>query len=291
MTGRTVLILTHPEDAHADAVEQHLQDHEVEVYRTDTTGLGGSLPLVAHLGGAAPLTGRLGSCDLAQVRCVWHRRPGEPGAQDEVAAAELRAGIGGVLAGLPYLNHPADMAAAALKPHQLVAAARCGLRVPETLIATRVGAAEVHRQRHHGQVVVKPLSRGAAGRVTPDGREGWSRPIHLTQQRIDKVHDIRMTVVDGRPFTVRIDSPHLDWRADPDECGYQLVQAPPRIAQKVGKLVTALRLRYAAIDFAVDRAGDWWFLEVNPNGQWLWLEQATGAPISRALAAALARTP
>lgn len=291
MTGRTVLILTHPEDAHADAVEQHLKDHEVEVYRTDTTGLGRSLPLVAHLGGAAPLSGRLGSCDLAQVRCVWHRRPGEPAAEDEAIAAELRAGIGGLLAALPYLNHPADMAAAALKPHQLVTAARCGLRVPETLVATRAGAAEVHQQRHHGQVVVKPLSRGLAGRVTPGDRAGWSRPIHLTQQRIDKAYDIRMTIVDGRPFTVRIDSPHLDWRTDPDECGYQLVHAPPQITQKVAKLGTALRLRYAAIDFAVDRAGTWWFLEVNPNGQWLWLEQATGVPISRALAAALARTP
>lgn len=292
MSGRTVLILTHPEDAHADAVEQHLKDHEVDVYRTDTTGLGGSLPLVAHLGGAAPLSGRLGGCDLAQVRCVWHRRPGEPAAEEEAGAAELRAGVGGVLAALPHLNHPADMAAAALKPHQLVTAARCGLRVPDTLVTTRRGAAEVHQQRHQGRVVVKPLSRGvAASRVTPDDRTGWFRPIHLTQQRIDKVFDIRMTMVDGRPFTVRIDSPHLDWREDPDGCGYQLVHAPPRIAEKVGTLLTALRLRYAAIDFAVDRAGTWWFLEVNPNGQWLWLEQATGAPISRTLATALARTP
>lgn len=284
-----MLILTHPEDAHADAVEEHLRSAEVDVHRTDTTGLGGGVPLVAHLGGAAGLSGRLGGCDLSRVHCVWHRRPGAPGADDEVAAAELRAGIGGVLAGLPYLNHPADMAAAALKPYQLITAARCGLQVPETLVATAPGAADMLQQRHRGQVVVKPLSRGAGGSVTPDDREGWSRPIHLTQQRIDKAFDIRLTMVDGRPFPIRIDSPHLDWRTDPDDCHYRLVQIPPRITMKVRALARTLRLRYAAIDFAVDRTGIWWFLEVNPNGQWLWLEHATGAPISRALALALTR--
>ena len=33
--------------------------------------------------------------------------------------------------------------------------------------------------------------------------------------------------------------------------------------------------------------GPWWFLEVNPNGQWLWIEHATGLPIAAAVAAAL----
>ena len=47
---------------------------------------------------------------------VWHRRPSEFATADPVDAAELRAGIGGILAALPYLNHPADMAVAAFKP-------------------------------------------------------------------------------------------------------------------------------------------------------------------------------
>ncbi len=50
-----------------------------------------------------------------------------------------------------------------------------------------------------------------------------------------------------------------------------------------------LDLRYGALDFVVDRYDRWWFLEVNPNGQWLWLEQATGQPMSAAVAGALCR--
>src|SRR5690606_33836790 len=79
--------------------------------------------LTAHLGGTPALRGTLAGCDLTQVRCVWHRRPSEPAAGDPLGAAELRAALGGVLASLPHLNHPVDMAAAALKPYQLAAAA------------------------------------------------------------------------------------------------------------------------------------------------------------------------
>jgi D-alanine-D-alanine ligase-like ATP-grasp enzyme len=48
-----------------------------------------------------------------------------------------------------------------------------------------------------------------------------------------------------------------------------------------------LRLRYAALDFGMDAAGRWWFLEINPNGQFLWIEQETGVPIAASVAAAL----
>jgi hypothetical protein len=63
---------------------------------------------------------------------------------------------------------------------------------------------------------------------------------------------------------------------------------PAEIAGPVRRLLALLRLRYAALDFAVDRNGRWWFLEVNPNGQWLWIEHATGLPIAAAVATALA---
>jgi hypothetical protein len=302
LTGRVVLILTHPDDVHANEVEKHLRDARIDVYRTDTAGLGSKLAMVARFGGEAGIAGTIAGCDLARVGCVWHRRPsepaGEPGSDpggatgghpggDPATAAELRAGIGGVLAGLPHLNHPADMAAAALKPYQLVAAARHGLRVPETVLSTDAAAARDLARRHDGRVVVKPISRGAARFVTAEDRSGWSRPIHLTQQRIDKTHDIRLTIVDGELFAVRIDSPYLDWRTDPDRCRHRADEVPPEVAAAVRDLMAGLRLRFGALDFAIDHSGQWWFLEVNPNGQWLWLEHATGLPISRAIAAAL----
>jgi len=46
-------------------------------------------------------------------------------------------------------------------------------------------------------------------------------------------------------------------------------------------------LRFSAIDLVEATDGDFWFLEANPNGQWAWIEQRTGAPVSAAIATAL----
>ena len=50
--------------------------------------------------------------------------------------------------------------------------------------------------------------------------------------------------------------------------------------------MTLLGLRFGAFDFLVCPDG-WVFLEVNPNGQWAWIETATGLPIASTIADAL----
>jgi hypothetical protein len=294
-----VLILTHPDDVHAHAVQAHLDGAGVDVFRVDTADLGGpAAPVIVAIGrdkhgrAGGPalgcIAGQVAGCDLSRVVGVWHRRPSEllPSG-DPVERAELRSGVGGVLAALPYLNHPADMAVAALKPFQLVAAVHCGLMVPETVVSTVRGAAEDLAARL--EVVVKPLSRQVGGLVTVAERAGWQRPMHLTQRRITPAWHARVTIVDGELFAVRIDSPHLDWRTDLTQCRYRVTGVPATVAEPLRALQRTLRLRYGAADFVVDRSGCWWFLEVNPNGQWLWIEQATGLPIAAAVAAALRR--
>ena len=48
-------------------------------------------------------------------------------------------------------------------------------------------------------------------------------------------------------------------------------------------LVRRLGLRYGAIDLILTPEGDYVFLEINPNGQWQWIEEPTGLPITSAL--------
>ena len=49
-------------------------------------------------------------------------------------------------------------------------------------------------------------------------------------------------------------------------------------------LVRRLGLAYGAIDLVLTPDGRYVFLEINPNGQYLWIEQLTGLPISEAIA-------
>ena len=49
-------------------------------------------------------------------------------------------------------------------------------------------------------------------------------------------------------------------------------------------LVRRLKLHFAAIDMIMDMSGRLWFIEANPNGQWAFIEEATGQPIGQAIA-------
>jgi hypothetical protein len=290
LTGGTVLILTHPEDVHANAVQEHLDAEGVQVYRTDTALLGTEIPVTADLRGGR-LTGNLGDCDLATVTCVWHRRPSEFAVVDPDEAAELRAGIGGVLATLPHLNHPADMAAAGLKPRQLVAAARCGLNVPDSRVSSVRAAGAAMADGHNKQIVVKAVCHQTGTIVQRGDLRGLERRMFLVQQLVEKQFDVRVTVVDEQLFGTRIRSPYLDWRIHEEACRYDPWPVPTEVEAGIHQLMAELRLRYAALDFAVDHDGRWWYLETNPNGQWLWIEHHTGQQVAAAIARALARPP
>ncbi|MCX4451449.1 hypothetical protein [Streptomyces sp. NBC_01789] len=50
------------------------------------------------------------------------------------------------------------------------------------------------------------------------------------------------------------------------------------------RLMRRLGLRYGAADSVVGPGGGWTFLEVNPCGQWDWIQGATGLPIAEAIA-------
>jgi hypothetical protein len=62
---------------------------------------------------------------------------------------------------------------------------------------------------------------------------------------------------------------------------------PPRIARTAVALVRRLGLVTGACDFVIDAAGTWWFLEVNPAGEWGWLTRDLSLPIADAIARAL----
>ena len=86
----------------------------------------------------------------------------------------------------------------------------------------------------------------------------------------------------GNPDDVRADW----WKA---VASSRPIELPAELARRLLALQRRLGLAYGAIDLRRRRDGRWAFLEVNPAGQWLQFEAATGLPITAALAALLAR--
>ncbi|MER7820251.1 hypothetical protein [Streptomyces sp. NPDC096153] len=112
---------------------------------------------------------------------------------------------------------------------------------------------------------------------------------HLFQVKVEKAFDVRLTAVGSRVFAVRIDSPDLDWRQRQSLMECTPIAVPARIARSVSAYLTTFRLVFGAFDFAVTPAGDWYFLECNPNGQWAWQPNPVTDSIGRAIADELQR--
>jgi glutathione synthase/RimK-type ligase-like ATP-grasp enzyme len=77
-----------------------------------------------------------------------------------------------------------------------------------------------------------------------------------------------------------------DWRRDgvrmlQDWRPYQL---PPAVEEKILRLMDYFSLKYGAIDIILTPDGKHVFLELNPCGEFFWLEHSPGLPISDAIA-------
>ena len=306
MNDGVVLVLTRLEDSSADMVISHLIANGAQVARFDP---GADFPEKATLSTVFAdgsswgcLTTPTRHIDLERVRAVYYRRPtpyrtGSACQVERFSSAEIRFGLGGVLATLPcpYLSHPMTLAEAEQKPLQLLVAQRVGFAVPATLITNRLDDARTFAAEY-GPIVYKPVrgtsfmeSNGSLSTIwttvvdPADLNAAVRHAPHLFQERVDKTADLRVTVVGEEIFCVRIDSDLLDWRADYDRISYAVIEPPSGLPEKCLSFVMELGLRFGAFDFALTDDGPV-FLECNPNGQWGWIEDHTGLPIAAAIA-------
>lgn len=316
MTGPVVLVITHWFDPTADFVVEELNRRGAPVFRFDAADFPGRLTVTGALGGDGWLGSlRLGgrTVALADIGGLYFRRPtafsfGEmPTQAGAWARAEARCGLGGLLmAQRRWLNHPRHIGYAEYKPVQLAEAAAAGLRVPRTLLTNDPAEARLFVSGP-GEVIYKPLSPTRPpgpgetamlytsavepGHLDGGAGDGVAATMHLFQERVRAEYAVRLTVADGRMFAAAIRSGTaafpLDWRAVQDKLAYAPASVPPDVEQGVLALMDALRLRFGALDFLVLPDGDWMFLEINPNGQWAFIEQATGLPIAAAIADSL----
>ncbi|MEW1719344.1 ATP-grasp ribosomal peptide maturase [Streptomyces sp. NPDC093109] len=311
----TVLVLTRPKDSTADLVIAELNERSVPVHRLDPGDFPGHLGMTARIGPkrsvwAGVLRGEHRDLDLRQVRSVYYRRPSEAGScphlseQDaQWAAAEARAGLGGLLAALEctWLNHPRRNAAAGAKPVALATGAQCGLSIPETLITNDPDEARAFIGILPGRVAAYK----ALGGQGPSGVNGepyalWTTQVrtaeitdavrltaHQFQEWIPKAYDVRLTVVAHKMFAAKIhtssEAARVDIRADYGSHTYEPCDVPRAVASGVRKLMDVFGLHYAALDFLVGKGGEWHLIDVNPNGQWAFVPELR-APITHALA-------
>lgn len=189
------------------------------------------------------------------------------------------------------------------KLYQNKVAASVGLIVPDTLYASSAAAAKSFVDEHklcitktqstsspHGKLFFTKLI-SSQDKIRFDGLR---YDPFIFQQYIEPADEIRVTVVGTEVFAASVSgqgtddavSKCRDWRVATFNKSLRVkpLTLPPQIAKQCITLVRRLGLAFGAIDFVVDSKGKHWFLEINPNGQWAFIEEAIGQPIGRAIA-------
>jgi hypothetical protein len=85
-------------------------------------------------------------------------------------------------------------------------------------------------------------------------------------------------------YAVRIDSDLLDWRTDYTALKYAVVTLPHRLEKAFLAYLEHFDLSFGCFDLCLDRDGRYYWIELNPNGQWGWLEDEAGIPLTAAFA-------
>jgi glutathione synthase/RimK-type ligase-like ATP-grasp enzyme len=313
-----ILILTKATDTPAEHVAERLRRRGADVAVFDP----GRFPAEASLnvevspdGIPRRLLAAAGrTIDLEGLTAVWFRRPSEPAAHPEVTDALTRRYVERECAAFSCdvwdnLGCPAVPAAdgitraAAGKIRQLVEAGRAGFELPPTLITTDPDEFLDFYCAHDGKVITKVIEQLWAH--SPDDtffrytqplstREvGYAAAVRLSpiivQPYVEKAMELRVTVVGSQAFAAEIHSQEsnharLDWRRyDMRMTPHRVHELPEATADGCVRLVERLGLCYGAIDLIVTPDGRYVFLEINPNGEYRWVERATGLPITEAV--------
>jgi len=310
---KTVLIISSSSDVHATTVLEELRAAGHPATLLDLS----DFPLRSQLtmdygddrGSRFLLQTSTGAIDFSEVGSIWWRRPQdfsldpalkEPGAV-QFAFNEAHEAITGLwhAADVFWINNPAHDSIAHRKAYQLRLAQKIGLTVPETLI-TNDPAAAGRFLRREGKFICKSFSATQQNwretRLVKEEELANLEAVRFTpvifQRYIEAQYDLRITVIGREIFPAAIYSQDtaytVDCRIDIGRARIEAATLPEPVQAKLLQLMEEMGLVYGAIDMRLQPDGTYVFLEINPAGQFLFIETATKQPIARSMAMALA---
>lgn len=318
-----ILIVSNSTDDHVPRVLRVLGEMRRRVIRLDTDRFPEQVSVGFRVrSGTATVTFRSEGREVRgeEISAIWYRRPEAPAAPSRVveskarqfAEAELAASLNGALRALGcfWLNHPEAIRTAGHKIAQLGAANALGFDVPETCVSSDPDEIRAFYQRCGGRMIAKVVAQGPPRAARPEEQyviftsvvepedlasdEALAACPAIYQEYVAKAYELRVTVVGDDVFACEIHSQasletRIDWRRyDLPNTPHRAATLPSDTLDRCLALTRHFGLSFSAMDLVVTPQGRIVFLELNPNGQWGWIEELTGLPISRAIAERLA---
>lgn len=304
-------VVTVADDLHAHVLRKVLKDRHVTdlaIIHSDRLAATGLVNWSAD--GTRPAI--LPDCDgrpvsLPDLDLIWWRRPSGKGwnanagllasVTDEAARDLIYNDCVAALNGLvqteftgAWVNHPEATRRAEMKFVQLRAAHQAGLTVPRTLISQ--DPAEIRAFCDGRRMIVKAIAGTVktplmAQDVTPallanDAALRLSPAIW--QERIDGTDHLRVHVFGSHIVAAKLACPQLDWRVHLEKTTVTRTDLSPSLEIALRKVMASLDLRMGIFDLKIDPQGHVWWLEVNPQGQFLFIEGMSGLPLANTFA-------
>jgi hypothetical protein len=302
-----VVVVSRAQDLHADAILWGLRTagHEAVLWQPHLFPADAALSMRFAQDEAVRHGIEPGGSDWAGAKTVWNRRsfpprlPADLDPRDrEFAEAESVQHLAGFLStawpDALWVNPPATVAFDTNKPLQLRLAQQTGFRIPATLFSNSPSEISAFFDAHDGNVVYKSYRLESwSGEPEQPGRfinhtaavsredladvRMLARCPGIFQERLTPAYELRVTVMGDQFFCVRIDVSDdarqvPDWRSD--TLGMRL--SIHAMSESLRELCQAYMARagivFGCFDFIVTPSGQTYFLEVNPMGQFLWIE-------------------
>ena len=289
-----IIVLAHPKDDHAAPVCWAL---EQAGYKTACwSGVSWAEHEQASLLVNEQPCISLGTHRLESDDVLWLRQPDPPsGAKATSPHSAFFDALACMLENLPVrcINPYSASCLVRNKAVQLQLAGASGLRIPATLMSNSPAAVReffdenpnnaickafaTHVWQQQGSTDVTVTETFSLNRAElPEDDEVFTYSPAIYQEKVRKQFDVRMVLMGDRvySFAVRTPANSLDWRHDAalKNASVERIDTPAAVESGILRFAAAAGVCTGSLDFAVDRNGEWWFLEINEQGQFLWLD-------------------
>src|SRR3989344_71237 len=314
-----ILIIAGEDDAHSVHVARYLKEKNVAFHFFDY----GLFPQEIDVSfffkkgdSRVSVSFRSKQIDFKDVSSVLYRRPKQPlisYPKDLEAELYLKQECQAFLESLPLLtscewvSNPTAVKISSYKNYQLMVASEIGMIVPNSLISNSPSDAFeflTHEENEFFAVkaFTKPFTKENSegknlvtftqrlSKTALSERVNGVKPCPIIiQEYIEKLIELRITVVGEKCFACAIHSKNneqtkIDWRKyNIPATSHLQYELPNEVRDQCLVLVKKLGLKFGCIDMIVTPENQYVFLEINPVGQWLWIEELTKLPITEAL--------
>lgn len=316
-----ILILTRPNDKHTELVTNDLKRQSARFECLHPRDFPQNMNMTITLDGVhssiiANTHGR--QIDINDSCSIWRRRPEPPIISESLtengrdfADKECRHfmhSIWHILNDRFWVNSLQAGRIADHKPYQLAHARSVGLEIPMTVMTNQPSEAIAFLMNCENGAIYKPFHAASfsdefgrtraiyTNKITAGDIQKIGSIAHapgILQEYVPKKLELRITVIGEKILACAIDSQASersmhDWRRyDFSRVQYQAFQLGTQIESKIKLLMNRLHLVFGCIDMILTPDERLVFLEVNEAGQWAWIQQLTGLPISSHLATLL----